>query len=70
MERKNRYFLKQGYYGSDNRDFQKDFVAYLKEVIESTRWESMNEGQLFLQGGKQALEEIIEELKQDEDEEI
>ncbi len=68
MKREKRYFLQDVYMGSDRDDFQKDFVEYLREIIRMRRWEAMSEHTLFLQGGKQALEEIIEELQQDEEE--
>jgi hypothetical protein len=58
----NRIYIKKHYHGSDGRDFQTDFVDYLKEIIESGRWSSMNEGQLALNAVKQVLEELIEEL--------
>jgi uncharacterized membrane protein len=64
MSRKSNYFLKNIYNGSDGYDFQKDFVEYLENIIKTERWEAMSDHTLFLQGGKQAIEEIINELKQ------
>ena len=61
--RKNRYYIPSGYFGSDGKDFQIDFVQYLKEHVEKLdKMVSMNEGQLSINGAKKALEELIEEL--------
>ena len=63
MKRENRYYITSGYLGSDGRDFQTDFVEYLKEHVEKLdNTVSMNEGQLSINGAKKALEELIEEL--------
>ena len=60
---KNRRFVTKHYMGSDGKDFQTDFAQYLRSLIENRRWEAMNEGQLTLNGAKQVLEELIEELE-------
>ena len=62
-DRSNNYFIREVYNGSDGKDFQQDFCEYLTEVLENTRFEAMNDHQLFLQGGKKMLQEIIEEIK-------
>jgi hypothetical protein len=62
-KRKNNYFVKECYNGSDSSGFQDDFVAYLENTIATTRWDAMSEHSLFLQGAKKAIEEIIQELK-------
>jgi len=64
MNRKKRYFLITGYFGSDGCEFQQDFREYLKKILEAGRWEAMSEHQLFLQGAEQVIKEIIEELEQ------
>lgn len=56
-------FLKNPYLGADGEDFKKEFTEYLEDIIKSNRWEAMSDYTLFLQGAKQALNEVIEELK-------
>lgn len=62
-------FLKERYIGSDGEDFIREFIEYLGKVLTSTRWEAMSDYTLYLQGAKQAIEEIIEELKEQTHEE-
>lgn len=63
MKRDN-YFVKQIYMGSDGLDFKEDFLEFLKLVLNSQRYEAMSDHQLYLQGGKKAIEEIIESLEE------
>lgn len=56
-------FLKSAYLGSDGEDFIFDFIEYLGEIIENGEWIAMSDRQLYLAGGKQAIIEIIEEMK-------
>lgn len=56
-------FLKSAYLGSDGEDFIPDFIEYLGEIIENGKWIAMSDHQLYLDGGKQAIIEIIEEMK-------
>ena len=60
----NKYFLKEIYMGSDfGVSLKDDFVKYLKEILKNNRFEAMSDHTLFLQGGKKAIEEIINELE-------
>jgi len=61
---KDNYFVKQIYMGSDGMDFKEDFLEFLKSVLNSQRYEAMSDHQLYLQGGKKAIEEIIESLEE------
>jgi hypothetical protein len=63
MNREDNYFLKELYNGSDNLDFKTDFISYLKTVLVSNSFVAMSDHQLFLDGGKQAIIEIIKELE-------
>jgi hypothetical protein len=56
-------FLKEIYMGSDGDNFRKEFIDYLKSIIKNNQFEVMSDYQLFLQGGKKAIEEIIMELE-------
>ena len=62
LEHKYRYFLKEVYMGSDREDLIKDFIEYLQNVIKTGSWSAMSDHELFLQGGKRAIEEVIAEL--------
>ena len=56
-------FLKEIYMGSDGDNFKKEFIDYLESIIKNNRFEAMSDYQLFLQGGKKAIEEIIIEIE-------
>lgn len=60
---KDRIFLKNIYLGSDQEDFIKEFVVYLKDAIKENRWDAMSDHQLYLRGAKRAIEEIISEME-------
>ena len=62
------FFLNKVYMGSDGDDFKKDFVEYLQEIIKNNRWDAMSDHTLYLQGAKKAIEEIIHEIKEADDE--
>jgi hypothetical protein len=57
------YFLLSPYTGADGEAFQSGVLAYLKNVQNTMRWDSMSDHALFLQGGRQMLNEIIAELE-------
>ena len=59
----NNVFLKEKYLGADGEMFKAEFAEYLKAVVGSGRWDAMSDHALFLQGGKQAIEEIIREIE-------
>ena len=56
-------FLKEIYMGSDGDNFKKEFIDYLESIIKNNSFEAMSDYQLFLQGGKKAIEEIIIEIE-------
>ena len=57
-------FLKEIYMGSDfGISLRSDFIDYLKNILNSNKFEAMSDYTLFLQGGKKAIEEIIQELE-------
>jgi|WetSurMetagenome_2_1015567.scaffolds.fasta_scaffold774747_1 hypothetical protein len=58
-----RTFLKDIYMGADGNELASGLVAYLQDVLANRRWESMSDHSLYLQGAKQMLEEIIDELE-------
>lgn len=57
-----REFLQKPYLGSDGPDMANDFIAYLNEVLLARRWEAMSDHTLYLQGARQMLTEVIDEL--------
>lgn len=63
----NKYFLKTPYMDGTNDpyddEFRRCFIAYLEGIIANYDCTSLNEYRLFLQGGKQALQEVVDELK-------
>ena len=60
-----KYFFKKTYNGADHdQEFFIDFSEYLQDILETQRWDSMNEGQLYLQGGKKAIEEVLDIIKE------
>lgn len=63
IDRKENYFLKSVYNGSDGEDFKIDFVEYLKEILSKNDFRAMSDHQLFLGGGIQVIKEIIKELE-------
>ena len=63
MNRKGRFFIKDIYMGSDGSDFKNDFIYYLKSILETHEFTAMSDHQLFLEGGKTAIQEIIAELE-------
>jgi len=62
--KENNYFVKKFYLGSDGMDFKKDFTDFLETVLSSQNYQAMSDHQLFLQGGKKAIDEIIEALQE------
>jgi hypothetical protein len=56
-------FLQEIYMGSDGDDFKEEFIDYLKRILKNNSFEGISEYQLFLQGGKKAIEEIIIEIE-------
>lgn len=58
-----RIFLKRAYIGSDGDHFIEDFIAYLQNAAKNIG-HAMSDRAIFLQGGEQAIREIIDELKQ------
>ena len=56
-------FLTTPYLGSDGDEFKEEFVAYLKEILLEDRWNALSDYQLYLSGGRKAIEEIIEEIR-------
>lgn len=59
-----REFLRSTYMGSDGEDFRKDFAEYLRFIVNNRSWFAMSDHSLYLQGAKQAILEIIDELAQ------
>ena len=64
---KEKYFITTPYIGSDGKDFAKEFSEYLQELIATRHWRAMSDHQLFLSGGKTAIEEIISILTSQSD---
>ena len=64
----NKYFLKTPYMDGTNEpydnEFRRCFIAYLEGVIANHDWTCLSDHSLFLQGGKQALKEVVAELKE------
>jgi len=56
-------FLKKVFMGSDGDDFRSDFIDYLEDVLATSRWDAMSDHQLYLDGARRAITEIINELK-------
>ena len=46
------------------REYNQSIINYLFTVLEGSDWHAMSDYQLFLNGGKKMLEEIIEELNE------
>lgn len=63
----NKYFLRTPYMDGTNTpyddEFRRCFTAYLEGIIANQDWTCLNDHNLFLQGGKKALQEVIDELK-------
>jgi len=67
MEDKGKEFLKERFILSDNSamEYNSSLLIYLDGVMKNTRFEAMSEHQLYLQGAKQMLEEIINLLEKE-----
>lgn len=59
-------FLKERFSENDNsaQEFKTSLSAYLEEALLTSNWEAMSEYALYLQGAKQALEEVVNILNQ------
>lgn len=57
-------FLTARFSENDNsvKEFKQSLIEYLFWVIEHNNWTAMSEQQLYLNGAKKMIEEIIEEL--------
>lgn len=62
--KKQNEFLTEVFIENDNsvKEFKQTFIEYLFRILENKKWEAMSEHQIYLEGAKKMLIEIIEEL--------
>ena len=57
-------FLTTTFRENDNsaKEYKQSLIEYLFGILENNNWEAMSEHQLYLNGAKKMITEIIEEL--------